>query len=210
MTGVEEHRVMHDDELPARIATTADVDPRAKVGPDSLVWHLAQIREYAQISSGCIVGRGVYIGPGVIVGRNCKIQNYALIYEPALLEDGVFVGPAVVFTNDSYPRAINLDGSRQTNDDWEAVGVTVRTGASIGARAVCVAPITIGRYALVAAGSVVTKNVPDFAVVVGVPARQTGWVGRAGLPLVPTDDGGFVCPRTGERYVEHEGVLSPR
>jgi UDP-2-acetamido-3-amino-2,3-dideoxy-glucuronate N-acetyltransferase len=206
MTGVDEHLVLHDGEVPARIALTADVDPRAKVGPGSFVWHLAQIREYAQVSAGCIIGRGVYIGPGVIIGHNCKVQN---IYEPALLEDGVFVGPAVVFTNDSFPRAINLDGSRRSNDDWQPVGVTVRKGASIGARAVCVAPITIGRYALVAAGSVVTRNVPDYAMVMGVPARHAGWVGRAGIPLVADADGVFVCPQTDERYVEHDGVLSP-
>ena len=209
MTGVDEHPVLNDGEVPARIALTADVDPRAKVGPGSMVWHLAQIREYAQVSGGCIVGRGAYIGPGVIVGRNCKIQNFALVYEPALLEDGVFVGPAVVFTNDSYPRATNLDGSRQTNDDWQAVGVTVRTGASIGARSVCVAPITIGRYALVAAGSVVTKNVPDHALVRGVPARQVGWVGRDARPLLDNGDGTFECATTGERYTEIEGVLLP-
>lgn len=210
MTSPEEGTVMHADDLPPRIAVSADIDPRAKIGPGCLVWHLAQVREYAQIGGDCIIGRGAYVGPGVIVGRNCKIQNYALIYEPALLEDGVFVGPAVVFTNDSYPRAINLDGSRQTNDDWQAVGVTVRTGASIGARAVCVAPITIGRYALVAAGAVVTRNVADYALVVGVPAHRIGWVGRAGVPLSAAGDGEFVCPRTGERYVEHEGVLSLR
>ena len=211
MTGTDEQSVLYDGELPPRIALTADVDPRARVGPGSMVWHLAQIREYAQISAGCIIGRGVYIGPGVIIGHNCKVQNFALIYEPALLEDGVFVGPAVVFTNDSYPRAINIDGSRQTDDDWEAVGVTVRTGASIGARAVCVAPITIGRYALVAAGSVVTRNVPDYAIVMGVPARRSGWAGRAGVPLVADaeTEGVFVCPQTQERYEEHDGVLSP-
>jgi len=209
MTGIDEHTALHDGEVPARIAVTADIDPRATVGGGSSVWHLAQVREYAQISTGCIVGRGVYIGPGVIIGRNCKVQNFALLYEPALLEDGVFVGPAVVFTNDSYPRATNLDGSLQSNDDWQAVGVTVRTGASIGARAVCVAPITIGRFALVAAGSVVTRNVPDFAVVMGVPARRTGWVGRAGVPLVAEPDGLFVCPQTNERYAENDGMLSP-
>jgi UDP-2-acetamido-3-amino-2,3-dideoxy-glucuronate N-acetyltransferase len=197
------------NELPARIAVTADIDPRATIGADSVVWHLAQVREYAQLGAGCIVGRGAYVGPGVIIGRNCKLQNYALIYEPALLEDGVFIGPAVVFTNDSYPRAINVDGSRKSNDDWEAVGVTVRTGASIGARAVCVAPITVGRYALVAAGAVVTKNVLDYAVVAGVPARRVGWVGRAGVPLQREVDGSFVCPSTGERYEETEGMLSP-
>ncbi|MBB5845143.1 acetyltransferase-like isoleucine patch superfamily enzyme [Conyzicola lurida] len=197
------------NELPARIAVSADIDPRATIGADSVVWHLAQVREYAQLGAGCIVGRGAYVGPGVIIGRNCKLQNYALIYEPALLEDGVFVGPAVVFTNDSYPRAINVDGSRKSNDDWEAVGVTVRTGASIGARAVCVAPITVGRYALVAAGAVVTKNVLDYAVVAGVPARRVGWVGRAGVPLERAADGSFVCPRTGERYEETEGMLTP-
>ena len=209
MTGVDEKPVLHDDELPARIALTADVDPRAKVGPGSMVWHLAQIREYAQVSGGCIVGRGAYIGPGVIVGRNCKIQNFALVYEPALLEDGVFVGPAVVFTNDSYPRATTPDGRVKTNDDWTAVGVTVRTGASIGARAVCVAPITIGRWALVAAGAIVTRNVPDYAMVVGSPARRTGWVGRDGKPLSDAGDGMFVSPSTGEEYREHEGVLAP-
>jgi len=198
-----------DIDNPAHISVTADVDDRSKVGPGSHIWHLAQVREYAQLGSGCSIGRGAYIGPGVIIGRNCKVQNYALVYEPALLEDGVFVGPGVVFTNDSYPRATTVDGRPKTNDDWTAVGVTVRTGASIGARAVCVAPITIGRWALVAAGAVVTRNVPDFAIVAGVPARRTGWVGRDGRPLSDAGDGMFVSPSTGEEYREHEGVLAP-
>jgi acetyltransferase-like isoleucine patch superfamily enzyme len=173
-----------------------------------MIWHLAQVRDYAQIGAGCIVGRGVYIGPGVMVGSNCKLQNYALIYEPALLENGVFIGPAVVFTNDLFPRAINVDGTRKTDDDWDAVGVTVRTGASIGAGALCIAPLTIGRWALVAAGSVVTKDVPDFALVAGTPAKRIGWVGRSGFTLEERGAGQFVCPKTGEQYVETAGKLA--
>ncbi len=192
-----------------RIAPTADVDERARIGDGSQVWHLAQVREGASIGAGCILGRGSYIGPGVVLGENCKVQNYALVYEPAVLEDGVFIGPAVVFTNDVFPRAVNPDGSRKNADDWHAVGVTVRRGASIGARSVCIAPVTIGRWALVAAGSVVTKDVPDFGVVVGSPARRVGWVGEAGVPLVDLGGGTFRCPTTGAEYREVDGVLSP-
>jgi acetyltransferase-like isoleucine patch superfamily enzyme len=133
------------------------------------------------------------------MGDNCKVQNYALVYEPAVLEAGVFIGPAVVLTNDTYPRAINPDGSLKSAHDWEPVGVTIRTGAAIGARAVCVAPVTIGAWATVAAGAVVTKDVPDHALMAGVPARRIGWVGKAGVPL-QVDGDEFVCPATGARY----------
>lgn len=194
---------------PATIAPTADVDPRSAVGDGTKVWHLAQVRENASIGTECIIGRGAYVGPGVVVGDRCKIQNYALLYEPAVLEDGVFVGPAAVFTNDYYPRAVNPDGTLKAADDWHAVGVTVRAGASIGARSVCVAPVTIGHWALVAAGSVVTKDVPDFALVAGVPARRIRWVGRAGEPLVDDGDGRWRCPTSGERYAESDGRLVP-
>jgi UDP-2-acetamido-3-amino-2,3-dideoxy-glucuronate N-acetyltransferase len=190
-----------------RIHPSADVDPRARVGDGSSVWHLAQVREGAELGEGCVVGRGAYVGAGVRLGRNCKLQNYALVYEPAVLEDGVFIGPAVVLTNDQYPRAVQPDGSLKSADDWEHVGVTVRTGASIGARAVCVAPVTVGRWALVAAGSVVVRDVPDFALVAGVPARFVRWVGRAGVPLEPSGQDEFRCPTTGELYVEKDGVL---
>jgi UDP-2-acetamido-3-amino-2,3-dideoxy-glucuronate N-acetyltransferase len=180
----------------------ADVDPRARLGPGVSVWHLAQIREDAEIGADCIIGRGAYIGPEVRLGQRCKVQNYALIYEPAWLDDGVFVGPGAVFTNDRYPRAVTPDGSIKSASDWEPVGVTVRYGASIGAGAVCVAPITVGSWAVVAAGSVVVADVPDFALVAGAPARFVRWVGRAGIPLVATDDGQFRCPRTGAGYAQ--------
>lgn len=191
------------------IALTADVSVNAIIGEGSQVWHLAQVRENATLGENCIVGRGAYIGSGVRIGANSKIQNYALVYEPAELGDGVFVGPAAVLTNDLYPRAVNPDGTRKDGHDWEPVGVTVLEGASIGARAVCVAPLTIGRWAMVAAGSTVTKDVPDFALVAGTPARRIGWVGRAGVRLDSIDDVGqeWMCPSTGVKYRASEGRL---
>ena len=188
--------------LTRRIAITADVSVDAVVGAGSQVWHLAQVRENAVLGQNCIVGRGAYIGSGVRIGANSKIQNYALVYEPADLGVGVFIGPAAVLTNDQYPRAVNPDGTRKDGHDWEPVGVTVLEGAAIGARAVCVAPVTIGRWAMVAAGSTVVRDVADFALVAGTPAKRIGWVGRAGARLEPTDANGteWVCPKTGAKY----------
>jgi len=188
--------------MDTEIQNSADVSPHATVGDGSSVWHLAQVREGAVLGKNCIVGRGAYVGVGVRMGDNCKLQNYALVYEPAVLEEGVFIGPGVVLTNDQYPRSIAPDGTLKQGRDWEAVGVTVRQGASIGAQSVCVAPVTIGRWALVAAGSVVIKDVPDFALVAGVPASRKGWVGRAGLPLEPDGESRWICPQTGVRYLE--------
>jgi UDP-2-acetamido-3-amino-2,3-dideoxy-glucuronate N-acetyltransferase len=184
-----------------RIAHSADVAASAQVGEGTSIWDLAQVREDARIGAGCVIGRGAYIGSGVRLGDHCKVQNYALVYEPAELGDGVFIGPAAVLTNDTYPRAVNPDLSLKSAADWQPVGVTIGDGASIGARAVCVAPVTIGAWATVAAGAVVTADVPAHALVMGVPARRVGWVGKAGIPLV-WDGDGWRCPATGERYVE--------
>lgn len=192
----------------ARIQPNADVAESAQLGEGTTIWHLAQVRENAVLGENCIVGRGAYVGTGVTMGDNCKLQNYALVYEPAVLGDGVFIGPAVVLTNDHYPRSVTPDGALKRGDDWEAVGVTIKSGASVGARAVCVAPVTIGAWALVAAGSVVIHDVPDFALVAGVPARRIRWVGRAGVPLDDRGDGHFVCPQTGESYTESNGELA--
>src|SRR5690554_6377732 len=184
----------------AKAHSTADIADSAVIADTATVWHYAQVRDGATIGENCIVGRGAYIGSGVEVGDNCKIQNYALVYEPAKLARGVFIGPAVVFTNDQFPRAINADGTPKSASDWEPVGVTVHEGASIGAKSVCIAPLTIGAWALIGSGSTVVKDVPDYALVVGNPARRIGWVGKAGHPLSEKSDGIWVCPATAKEY----------
>lgn len=191
-----------------RIAASADVDDRAEIGSGSSVWHLAQVREEAVLGRDCVIGRGAYIGTGVKLGDNVKVQNYALVYEPAVVGDGAFIGPAAVFTNDHRPRSVDPDGKQKRAGDWHAVGVVVGEGASIGARAVCVAPVRIGRWAMVGAGAVVTADVPDFALVVGVPARRIGWVGRAGERLEQVDAETWRCPETDARYREVAGELT--
>lgn len=192
-----------------RITETADVASDVSMGDGSAIWHLAQVREGVVMGTDCIVGRGAYIGTGVQMGNGCKVQNYALVYEPAVLENGVFVGPAAVLTNDEFPRAINSDGTPKSASDWHAVGVTLREGCSIGARAVCVAPVSVGRWATVAAGAVVTRDVPDYALVMGVPARRVGWVGESGYPLTDEGNGSWRCPKTSALYTEIDGLLSP-
>ncbi len=184
------------------------MDDSAELGAGTTVWHLAQIREHARLGRDCIIGRGAYVGPGVTIGDNVKLQNYALVYEPAQLEDNVFIGPAVVLTNDLNPRSVDVSGKLKRPADWEALGVVVREGASLGAGAIVVAGHSIGRWALVAAGAVVTRDVPDFALVAGTPARRIGWVGHAGVRLEPSADGKWRCPQTGRWYMERDGVLS--
>jgi len=185
-----------------------NIDARAIIGLGTKVWENSQIRENATIGKDCNIGRNVYVGPGVKIGNNVKIQNNALIYEPAIVADGVFIGPGVIFTNDLHPRAITHDGKSKTEEDWNKEGVTVEYGASIGAGAICVAPVKIGKWAMIAAGSVVTKDVLDFSLVAGVPANQIGWVGKSGLKLIQKDPNIFVCPETQNEYKLSDGKLS--
>lgn len=190
------------------IAPTADVDERARVADSARVWHLAQIREDAAIGENCIIGRGAYIDAGVTLGANCKVQNNALIYAPAHLEEGVFVGPAAVFTNDTFPRAINPDGSLKAASDWEMTGVLVRKGASIGARAVVLAGVEVGEWSLVAAGAVVTGDVAPRALVAGMPARRLAWVGADGRRMKQEGDL-WVDASSGGRFREEDERLIP-
>ena len=192
--------------MSTNVVSSAEVDATAVIGDGSSIWHLAQVRERARLGKGCVVGRGAYIGPDVELGDHCKVQNHALVYEPARLADGVFIGPGAVLTNDTYPRAVNPDLTLKSASDWEPVGVVIEQGAAVGARSVCVAPVTIGAWATVAAGSVVTNDVRPHALVAGVPARQIGWVGKDGRRLASDDGRRWVSP-TGEMYDEVDGDL---
>jgi UDP-2-acetamido-3-amino-2,3-dideoxy-glucuronate N-acetyltransferase len=191
-----------------RIHPTANVDSPENLGEGSAVWAWSQIRAGVKVGRETTIGQGCYLGPGVLVGARCKIQNSVLIYEPSVIGDAVFLGPGAVLTNDRFPRAVNLDGLPKAPGDWVPVGVHVETGASVGACAVLVGPLRIGRWAMVGAGSVVTQDVQPFALVVGSPARSIGWVGRAGRRLEKIGSS-WRCPETGELYIENGVHLTP-
>jgi UDP-2-acetamido-3-amino-2,3-dideoxy-glucuronate N-acetyltransferase len=184
------------------IDKTAIVDPQSHISSSANIWCFSQICRGAFIGENVTIGFGVYIGNNVTVEENCKIQNHVSIYYPATIEAGVFIGPGVIFTNDKFPRAITPNLKLKRAHDWVPVGVNVKQGASIGARSVCVAPLTIGRWAMIAAGSVVTKDVPDFALMVGIPAKRVGWVGRVGKRLIQDDidKSLFYCPDTHAKF----------
>jgi UDP-2-acetamido-3-amino-2,3-dideoxy-glucuronate N-acetyltransferase len=184
------------------IHRTADVAGSVKIGSGTKIWHEAQVRGRVVIGQDCILGKGVYVDEDVNIGSNVKIQNRASIYKDCTIEDGVFIGPHVCFTNDVFPRAINPDGSLKSADDWTAGRTLVRYGASIGAGAIILPNRTIGRFAMIGAGSVVTRDVPDHGLVVGNPARLVGHVCYCGARLAMDDGTGHCleCKRTYRRF----------
>lgn len=162
------------------IHPSAEVETGATIGEGSKIWHLAHIRRDAQLGANCVIGRGVFVDAGVHIGDSVKIQNYVSVFHGVTIEDGVFVGPHVCFTNDMFPRAVNPDMSLKAADDWVLSETLVKAGAAIGANSTIVCGITIGRWAMIGSGSVVTKDVPDYALVVGNPARIIGYVTASG------------------------------
>ena len=179
------------------IHPTADVSPRATLGAGTKIWHQAQVREGAVLGRNCILGKGAYIDFDVQIGDNVKIQNRASVYHGVTLENGVFVGPHAIFTNDKLPRAINPDGSLKSDDDWVLGHILVKEGASIGAGAIIVTGVTIGRFAMIGAGAVVTKDVPDYGLVYGNPARLAGYACPCGNKLQRSAAGTWQCPECG-------------
>jgi acetyltransferase-like isoleucine patch superfamily enzyme len=166
-----------------------------------------QIREGAVLGQDCIVSKGAYIDTNVVLGDNVKVQNEAQVYSPAIIESGVFIGPGAILTNDHYPRAVNPSGELKANQDWNKEGVRVETGASIGAGVICVAPLVIGSWSMIGAGSVVTRSTMPFGLYVGTPAKRIGWVGKSGLKLTRITDNRYCCPQTGCIYIEESGTL---
>ncbi len=176
---------------------TAEVAESAEIGPGTAIWNEAQVRSGARIGAQCILGKGVYIDAGVVVGDRVKLENRVSVFLGGHLEDGVFIGPHTALLNDRIPRAITPDGRLKGLDDWVVAGVYVEHGASIGGGCTVLPGVRIGRFALVGAGSVVTKDVPPHALVMGNPARIRGWVCECGHRL----DAGGTCTVCG---LEHD------
>ncbi len=182
-----------------RIHPTAEVSSEAQIGDRTSIWNQAQVREGARIGEQCIISKNVYIDFNVSIGNRVKIQNNSSIYHGATIEDGVFLGPHVIITNDLRPRAINPDGTLKGNDDWEVSPVRIQYGAAVGAGAIILPGVTIGRYAMIGAGAVVTKNVPAHGLVIGNPARLVGYVCACGGRMQAAEEA-WRCERCGSLY----------
>jgi len=186
-----------------RIHATAEVAASAQVGPGTSIWNQAQVREGARIGADCVIGKNAYVDVDVVIGDRVKVQNNVSLYRGVTVEDGVFIGPHACFLNDKVPRAVNADGSARTDADWAVGPIRVRRGASIGANATILPGVTIGRWAMVGSGAVVTRDVGDHELVVGNPARRIGGACACGQPLRDTDDGlpfAGTCPGCGRPF----------
>lgn len=187
--------------MTATIHPTAIVDAGAQLGEGTRVWHWVHVSAGARIGEGCSLGQGVFVGNDVVIGNNVKVQNHVSVYDAVTLEDDVFCGPSMVFTNVYNPRSAVVRKAEYRR-------TLVQRGATLGANCTIVCGVRIGQHAFVAAGAVVNRDVPDFALMAGVPARHIGWMSRhgerLGLPL--SGEGEAQCPHTGERYVLEAGV----
>jgi len=184
----------------AYIHPTADVSEKATIGEGTKVWHQAQVREGAVIGKGCILGKGAYVDRDVRIGDFCKLQNSVFVFHGFNLEAGVFLGPGVMLLNDKHPRAITPDGTPQSDADWEVSEGVVRYGASVGGGAVVLPGVKVGRMAMVGAGAVVTRDVPDRAIVLGSPARLVGYACDCGRPLSRGPGSTYRCAGCGRSY----------
>lgn len=191
------------NDRPARVHPSAEVAPSASVGTGTSIWNQAQVREGARVGAGCVIGKNAYVDVDVVIGDRVKIENNVSVFRGVTVEDGVFIGPHACFTNDRAPRAVNRDGTSKGVDDWEVTSTLVRAGAAIGANATILPGVTIGRWAMVGAGAVVTRPVGDFELVAGNPARRIGAACPCGQPLRDAEDGtAFAgdCPSCGEAF----------
>ncbi len=182
---------------------TAIIDKGATIGEGARIWHWAHVCSGATIGEGCSLGQNVFIGNKAVIGKQCKIQNNVSVYDNVILEDGVFCGPSMVFTNVYNPRSFV-----ERKNEYQST--LVKTGATLGANCTIVCGVTIGQYAFIGAGSVVNKDVPAYALMVGVPAKQIGWMSEYGekLDLPQTGEASTICPHTGTRYTLSGGQLS--
>jgi UDP-2-acetamido-3-amino-2,3-dideoxy-glucuronate N-acetyltransferase len=179
---------------------SACIGEPATIGAGTAVWHFCHVMSGARVGRGCVLGQNVFVAAGVVVGDRVRVQNNVSLYDGVVLEDDVFLGPSCVLTNVSNPRAeIRRRGQFERT--------LVRRGATLGANATIVCGVTIGRHAFVGAGAVVTRDVPDYALILGVPGRRAGWMGRHGVQLEPDGAGGLRCPESGLRYREEPGGL---
>ena len=184
-----------------RIHPSADVSDKAQIGEGTSIWHQCQVMPDAMIGKGCILGKGVFIDGGVHIGDNVKIQNYVSIYHGVTIENGVFIGPHVCFTNDMLPRSINADGTLKAASDWDVSETKVRMGASLGANSTIRCGVTIGEWAMIGSGSVITRDVPKYGLIYGNPAQLHGFVCVCGVKVEKKEIKGNVvighCPKCG-------------